>query len=77
MAEAGCRPGLCASNADAFLQPFGPPVLQVSSEHASWLQEQAQRRAAVHVVTHVTRTPADAFNVTAKMTGADATLMAC
>jgi hypothetical protein len=70
----GGRPGLCASNADAFLRPFGPPVLQVSSEHASWLQEQAQRSAAVQVVVHVTRTSADAFNVTAKMSGADATL---
>jgi hypothetical protein len=32
----GC-PGLCLSNADFFLEPFGPPVLQVSSEYAAWL----------------------------------------
>lgn len=35
----GGRPGLCPSNADSFLHPFGPPVQQVSSEHASWLEE--------------------------------------
>src|SRR5262249_28238490 len=29
----GGRPGLCPSNAESFLQPFGPPVLQVASEH--------------------------------------------
>jgi hypothetical protein len=32
----GGRPGLCPSNADSFLQPFGPPVLQVSSQEATW-----------------------------------------
>lgn len=70
----GGRPGLCPSNADAFLQPFGPPVLHVDSEHAGWLQEQAQRGADVQVLAHVKRTPAEAFNVTAKITGADQAL---
>ena len=28
----GARPGFCPSNASSFLRPFGPPVLQVSSE---------------------------------------------
>ena len=27
----GARPGFCPSNADSFLRPFGPPVLQVAS----------------------------------------------
>src|SRR5262249_31304098 len=27
----GRRPGLCPSNADYFLKPFGPPVVQVSN----------------------------------------------
>jgi hypothetical protein len=70
----GGRPGLCPSNADSFLQPFGPPVLQVGSEHAGWLQEQAQRGVDVQVLAHVRRTPAEAFNVTAKITGADPAL---
>jgi hypothetical protein len=70
----GGRPGLCPSNADAFLQPFGPPVLQVGSEHASWLQEQARRGAEVRVLAHVKRTTAEAFNVTARIAGGDSTL---
>jgi len=48
--------------------------LQVSSDLASWLQEQGERRAAVHVVVDARRTPADAFNVTATVTGADPAL---
>ena len=67
----GGEPGLCPSNGDAFLRPFGPPVLQVGSELGSWLQEQAQRRVDVQVLAHVKRTPVEAFNVTAKVTGAD------
>lgn len=67
----GREPGLCPSNADAFLDPFGPPVLQVGSELSSWLKEQAQRAAEVQVVAHVERTTAEAFNVTAKVTGTD------
>src|SRR6185295_15885081 len=39
----GGRPGLCPSNADFFLQPFGPPVLQVASEEAAWLAESARQ----------------------------------
>jgi hypothetical protein len=70
----GGAAGLCPSNADSFLQPFGPPVLQVGSEHASWLQEQAQQGVDVQVLAHVRRTPAEAFNVTAKVTGADPAL---
>jgi len=33
----GARPGLCASNAESFPRPFGPPVLQVTSEEGSFL----------------------------------------
>jgi hypothetical protein len=70
----GGRPGLCPSNADSFLHAFGPPVLQVGSELAGWLQEQAQRGAEVQVLAHVKRTTAEVFNVTAKITGADPNL---
>ena len=70
----GGEPGLCPSNADSFLQPFGPPVLQVSSELSSWLLEQVQRGVEVQVLAHVRRTPVEAFNVTAKVAGADPAL---
>jgi hypothetical protein len=33
----GPRPGFSPSNADSFLHPFGPPVLQVPSEEAPFL----------------------------------------
>jgi hypothetical protein len=70
----GGRPGLCPSNADSFLQPFGPPLVQVSSEHGGWLLEQAQRGAAATVIAHVKRTPTTAFNVTATVAGRDRSL---
>ena len=38
-ATRGGRPGLCPSNADSFLTPFGPPVIQVSSEDAPFLDD--------------------------------------
>jgi hypothetical protein len=70
----GRRPGLCPSNADSFLRPFGPPVLQVTSEEANWLGEVAKRGAEVRLVAHVVRTSSTAKNVTASLQGTDSTL---
>ncbi|HUQ89489.1 MAG TPA: hypothetical protein VM096_18140 [Vicinamibacterales bacterium] len=70
----GGRAGLCPSNADAFLQPFGPPILQLSDEHATWLLDQARRGAHATVFAYVKRTPATAFNVTTTVTGRDRSL---
>jgi hypothetical protein len=70
----GGRPGLCPSNADSFLQPFGPPVLQVASEHAAWLADCARQGVEAQVIAHARRTPAEAFNVSAKVTSADPAL---
>jgi hypothetical protein len=69
----GQRPGLCPSNANLFLKPFGPPVLQVSSEDAVWLGEQARARTQARLLAQVKRTPATAMNVTTKIAGADTT----
>jgi hypothetical protein len=41
----GARAGFCPSNADSFLRPFGPPVLQVSSEEARLSLPGARERA--------------------------------
>jgi hypothetical protein len=71
----GGRPGLCPSNADSFLTPFGPPVLQVSSEESSFLRDQAQGRPEVHLIASVRRTATSAFNVTAKLNGKDSALL--
>jgi len=70
----GGRPGLCPSNADLFLRPFGPPVLQVSSEEATWLQDAARQGTGVHVIAQVTRTSVEALNVVATLAGADRSL---
>jgi hypothetical protein len=70
----GGRPGLSPSNADEFLQPFGPPVVQVSSETGEWLTALAQRTALVRVYAQVTRRRAPAYNVTTTLAGADRTL---
>ena len=65
----GRTPGLCPSNADAFLNPFGPPVLQVSSEEGEWLAEQARSGASARLVACVDRVAATANNVTAEVVG--------
>jgi hypothetical protein len=65
----GGRSGLCPSNADFFLRPYGPPVLQVSSEQSLFLNEQAQRRAEVTLLAAVRRRTVRAFNVTARIPG--------
>jgi hypothetical protein len=70
----GGRPGLCPSNADSFLQPFGPPVLQVSSDESALLRDHAQRGSRVQLVAPASRTPASAFNVTARIKGRNSRL---
>ena len=70
----GARPGFCPSNADSFLRPFGPPVLQVTSEEAPFLADCAQRGAKALLTAHAERVPAKAFNVTAVVSGTDQSL---
>src|SRR5262249_41242712 len=65
------RPGLFLSNAPAFLNPDGPPMLQVSNVESAWLKQQAQQRAEATVVAFVKREPAQAVNVTARISGHD------
>ena len=70
----GRRPGLCPSNGDSFLNPFGPPVLQVSSEEETWLTEHARLGHDAQVVAHVERVAATATNVTAECRGVEPVL---
>jgi len=65
----GARPGFCPSNADSFLRPFGPPVLQVASEAAPFLAECVQRGSEAVLTAHVERTQAQAFNVVTAISG--------
>lgn len=65
------RPGLSPINADAFTVPFGPPVLQVSSEHTGLLSDAARSSRDVTLTADAARTAAEAFNVTARVAGRD------
>ena len=67
----GGNPGLCPVNAGWFSEPFGPPVLQVSSEHLAAIEDAAGSRLEVQVVAHATRQDAQAFNVVSEIRGAD------
>ncbi|MGH8694222.1 MAG: hypothetical protein ACREVM_08340, partial [Burkholderiales bacterium] len=67
----GGKPGLTPINGGKFRAPFGPPVLQVSSEEGAWLMEQAGKDAEARLVAHVKRTGVQAVNVTAKIGGRD------
>lgn len=67
-------PGLRPSNADSFLSPFEPPVVQVASEEKAWLENHARLGSEVRVVAHVARIETKAYNVTAELKGTDPTL---
>jgi hypothetical protein len=67
----GGKPGLCPVNAGWFSEPFGPPVLQVSSEHLEAIESAAAAGLDVRVTAHATRTSAQAVNVVAEVRGTD------
>ena len=70
----GIRPGLFLLNANSFVKPAGPPLLQVSTIEGEWLKEMATAGAAAKLVAHVRRTPTQAANVVAKIAGRDPAL---
>jgi hypothetical protein len=67
----GARSGFCPSNADSFLAPFGPPVLQVGSDEAPFLADCARQGAQAVLTAHAERTQAKAFNVVTTVPGTD------
>lgn len=62
-------PGLALQNADSFAAPFGPPVLQVATEHEGWLQDAAQRGKTARVTVDVAKEGALGCNVVARIPG--------
>ena len=62
-------PGLALQNADSFTEPFGPPVLQVATEHEAWLQAAAVSGSEAHVTVDVGKETAVATNVEAHIQG--------
>ena len=67
----GARPGFCPSNADSFLHPFGPPVLQVASDEAPFLADCARQGARAVLTAQAERVQAQACNVVATVSGTD------
>ena len=74
LATKGGAPGLALLNAEYFTAPFGPAILQVSSEYRDVLVTAVGRGAALRVVTRSTRTRAEARNVVVAIKGRDPTL---
>lgn len=67
----GRRPGLFLSNALAFRNPSGPPMLQVSNTESEWLNQQGRIGAEATLVAEIKRSTVEAFNMTAKVAGSD------
>lgn len=66
--------GLALQNADRFNDPFGPPVLQVATEHETRLREAAVVGHTVRLTAHVTREPASGSNVYCRVPGREPAL---
>lgn len=67
--ENGLPEGLALMNAPSFLEPFGPPVLQVASQHRDILRQAGANGVSAKFVLDVTKRPEEVFNVTATLLG--------
>jgi len=63
------RPGLAVINADDYVKPFGPPVLQVATGAGEWLFPAAAARSAARFRVHAELEKTQAYNVSATVTG--------
>jgi hypothetical protein len=70
----GAHAGLIPTNAVDFTAPYGVPVLQVGSEHESWLSDAAAAGRRVTLVAAASRTAATANNVITRVEGERADL---
>jgi hypothetical protein len=64
-------PGLALLNAESFPGEYGPPLLQVASEHAPVLADAARRGASMCVTIRRGRRRSEARNVLAAVRGSD------
>ena len=67
----GRSPGLMARNANDFTQPFGLPVLQLSSEARTWAEGVAAASGSARLVIDSKREAAQSANVVAVLKGSD------
>lgn len=61
--------GLTLSNASAFAEPYGIPVLQIASENQARLTELAASGARITCVVAASRNPSEAMNVVVNVAG--------
>jgi hypothetical protein len=73
LATVGEAPGLALLNAEMFPAPYGPPILQVASEHAPALAAAARRGGSLRVAIRTSRRRVEARNVVATVRGRDPT----
>jgi hypothetical protein len=65
--------GLALVNAESYRKPWGPPVVQVSSEYGDVLRRGASQQEPASVLVDTTRAQATANNIGALIAGRDAT----
>lgn len=74
IATTGGAPGLALLNAERFSAPYGPPILQVASEHAAALDGAARNGAELRVHIEARRPRATARNIMVTIPGRDPAL---
>ena len=67
-------PGVATLNAESFLHPFGPPVLQLGGEHWPLLLDAIEGGRQGTVVVDCSYVPSQAFNVQATVVGSQPAL---
>ncbi len=67
----GESPGLALINAEGFNAPYGPPVLQIGSEHTAAMRQAVARGVRLRVVTTSQRTRTQARNLVVTLPGRD------
>ncbi len=68
------HPGLAVVNAERFAEPYGPPVLQVATEHRQRLQHAVSNREAVRLIMNNKWHRTTAGNVVGKLEGRNPSL---
>jgi len=69
IAKTGAFPGLFLINAFNFKKPFGPPVLQISNESWSWIEQMIKKNAEATFTIKSIRTKINAYNIIAHLEG--------
>lgn len=66
--------GVSTLNAERFVDPFGPPVLQIPNDHWGALQLGMKNRSAAKLIAHCDYVDAVAHNVQARVKGSNPSL---